>query len=168
MLPTDSTANILVATRVVIPRPQRAGDAELNVKCVLMKFVVSHAYFRQKINEHGHSRDLFRVVRWPWQLANFPCFLKSFYRKRLRGPLVLVYETKLFETLFNYRGKRNFWSVYITIVRIDLKTKKWKNSRFVSINRDLRSLFILTYCIRECWEKRIAKKWKNYYVLYNF
>lgn len=90
MLPTDSTANILVATRVVIPRPQRADDAELNVKCVLMKFVVSHAYFRQEINEHSHSRDLSRVVRWLWQLANFPCFLKSFYRKRLRDPLMLV------------------------------------------------------------------------------
>lgn len=108
MLPTDSTANVLVVTRVVIPRPQRAGDAELNVKCVLMKFVVSHAYFRQKINEYGHSRDLSRVVRWPWQLANFPCFLKSFHRMRLRDLLVLVYETKLFETLFNYRGKRNY------------------------------------------------------------
>ena len=41
LLPAISTANILATIRVVIP----ADDAELNVKCVLMKFVVPRAYF---------------------------------------------------------------------------------------------------------------------------
>ena len=107
-----------------------ADDAELNVKCVLMKFVVSRAYFHApELTSTPVRFSLCRLL----VLANLRIFRVS-SKSLYRDAASLVYEQRkiITETLFNYRGKTEFVGAY----RVADRSMRENEIRFRSFNRN--------------------------------